>query len=381
LLAIALILIKPTEQLRFIHRIAHHPCGAVFHEKHPNLRRRYKARIMSKTLFSCLYGSHLFATSTPNSDRDEKHIVLPTLDSLLIGRAPKTVVTKTNTQENTRNTKDDVDIETIPVQVFARDFTEGQTYALELAFAVDGAHAQQSATPEFKTFCSELRTQFLSANLRAMMGYAVNQANLYSFKGERLNALRAAQQALIAARRDQPEAERLGDVADHPAFGEAANAFPKYFRRSEYDIGGARLRGCFVLLEKTLPYSITITQADNVLTTLENKYGARAEEASVANIDWKAFMHALHIVDEGIELLRTHKITLPHPPEAAARLLQVRRGEIAIETLRETLHAKLDTLKELEARSTLPTMVAARKAEFERWLAAWMRRFYGLGKT
>jgi hypothetical protein len=333
---------------------------------------------MSETLFSCLYGSHLFGTNTPQSDRDEKHIVLPALDTLLIGRTPKTVVSKTNTRENTRNTKDDVDIETIPVQVFARDFTEGQTYALELAFAVDGTHAEQRATPGFKSFCTELRTQFLSANLRAMMGYAVNQANLYSFKGERLNALRAAHAALAAAQRAQPDGESLGEVAEHAAFTEVAIAFPNYFRRSEYDIGGARLRGCFILLEKTLPFSITIAQANHVLTTLENKYGTRAEEASVTNIDWKAFMHALRIVDEGIELLRAHRITLPHSPEAAAHLLQVRRGEIAIETLREALHAKLDTLKQLEAQSTLPIMDAARKIEFERWLAVWMRRLYRL---
>jgi hypothetical protein len=331
---------------------------------------------MSETLFSCLYGSHLFGTNTPLSDRDEKHIVLPTLDSLLIGRAPKTVVQKTNTKENTRNTKDDVDVEIIPVQVFARDFTEGQTYALELAFAVEGTHAEQNAMPAFKQFCAELRTQFLTSNLRAMMGYAVNQANLYSFKGERLNTLRAAQTALASAQAALPDAQTLAEVAENAAFAQLASTSPKYFRRAEYDIGGGRQRGCFVLLEKTLPFTITIAHTQRVLHALENKYGTRADEASAMNVDWKAFMHALRIVDEGIELLQTARISLPRPAPEIAYLLQVRRGEIAIEILRNSLHEKLDVLKALEAGSVLPQVDGVHKARFEAWLAKWMHRFY-----
>jgi RNA repair pathway DNA polymerase beta family len=342
------------------------------------LRRRYKAKTMSETLFSCLYGSHLFGTNTPLSDRDEKHIVLPTLDSLLIGRAPKTVVQKTNTKENTRNTKDDVDVEIIPVQVFARDFTEGQTYALELAFAVEGTHAEQNATPAFKLFCAELRTQFLTSNLRAMMGYAVNQANLYSFKGERLNTLRAAQAALAAAQAASPDAQSLAEVSEHEAFAQLASASPKYFRRAQYDIGGGQQRGCFVLLEKTLPFTNTIIHTQSVLDALEKKYGTRANEASATNVDWKAFMHALRIVDQGIELLQTARISLPRPAPEIAYLLQVRRGEIAIEILRESLHEKLDVLKELETYGALLQRDGVRKARFELWLTQWMRTFYRL---
>jgi hypothetical protein len=328
---------------------------------------------MERTLFSCLYGSHLFGTHTAQSDRDEKHIVLPALDSLLIGIALRTRVEKTNTLANTRNTKEDVDQEFIPLQVFARDFVDGQTYALELAFALDGTHAEQQAEAEFRVFCSELRTRSLTGNVRAIMGYAVNQANLYSFKGERLNALRAMMDALTHARRTHAGSSTLADVADDAAFFALATAYPKYFRRETYDIGGGRMRECFSLLEKTLPFTNTLDHTDEVLATLEKKYGARAKEASAANVDWKAFMHALRIVDQGIELLRTRALTFPRPPEQVAQYLRVRRGEIAIETLREELSEKIETLKTLEGETTPPP-----RAEFEAWLAQWMRRFYKL---
>ncbi len=333
---------------------------------------------MSETLFSCLYGSHLFGTNTPQSDRDEKHIVLPDLNGLLIGRAPKTVVQKTNTKANTRNTCEDVDIEIIPVQVFARDFAEGQTYALELAYALDGTHAEQVAVQAFKDFCTELRTQFLSANLRAMMGYAVNQANIYSFKGERLNVLRSAEAALAQAQQARPDARSLGEVADDPAFSALAVASPKYFQRSQYDIGAGQERGCFILLEKTLPFSDTLAHAQKVLGALKGKYGARANEASESNVDWKAFMHALRIMGEGIELLQAQRITLPRPAAEVSLLMQARRGETPVASLRSTLHERMELLKQLEAQSDWPRMEGARRAEFEGWLAAWMRRFYGL---
>lgn len=95
------------------------------------------------TLFKTRYGSWLYGTNTPTSDLDYKHIVLPYLDDLLVGKRVKNEVEKTNTEKNTRNSAEDVDNEYIPLQVFAHDFLGGQTYALELAFAVDFFEAYQ----------------------------------------------------------------------------------------------------------------------------------------------------------------------------------------------------------------------------------------------
>jgi RNA repair pathway DNA polymerase beta family len=91
--------------------------------------------MVQKLLFSCQYGSRLYGTQTPTSDLDLKHVYLPALNDLLVGKQLANKVKKTNTKMNTRNGADDVDEEFLPVQVFARDFMMGQTYALELAFA------------------------------------------------------------------------------------------------------------------------------------------------------------------------------------------------------------------------------------------------------
>ena len=337
-------------------------------------------------LFSCLFGSRLYGTQTLTSDLDLKHIFLPELDDLLVGKKIENKVKKTNTEKNTRNGADDVDEEFIPLQVFARHFVEGQTYALELAFAIEGRHAQQTihdgglfTESKFVPFVRELRHKFLTSNIKAMMGYVVNQASLYSFKGERLNVTREAKTIFTSAARAFVNV-KVGDVLKEDKWfaqktEELCVRYPKYFKQTEYDIGTGVMKPCFKLLEKTIPFTDRVEHSLNVISAIEDKYGSRADQASEHNVDWKATMHALRIVDEGIELLSTRKITLPFEQSYVDRLLSIKRGEQPLDPIKEELAQKLEQLKELESTTELPTFSDVRD-EFEAWLRMWMRDFY-----
>ena len=353
-------------------------------------------------LFSTLYGSRLFGTQTPSSDLDIKHIVLPPLDDLLLGRRIENKVKNTNTARNTRNTAEDVDEEFIPIQVFARHFVEGQTYAIELAFSIEGTHADQTfwccpkpytgEQPEyvfdrkhhaFYTFVRELREKFLTSNIKAMMGYVVNQASLYSFKGERLNATRDLKDLFLNALDHLDSTDSTKEFAtDYAVKIKALGAkYPKYFRVDEYDIGGGRMMPCFMILEKTLPFTNDIRQSLKVIEALENKYGARANQASESNVDWKATMHALRIVNEGLNLLHQHKIVFPFSSDYAQHLLSIKRGELPLDPIKEELAMKLDMLKDLEKTCTLPACDAAFLKTFDAWMVGWLRKFYGLSSV
>lgn len=381
---------------------------------------------MPQVLYSTLYGSHLYGTNTPQSDHDVKRIVLPDLSDLLLCKRVENKVKKTNTEKNVKNTADDVDQEDIPLQVFVRDFALGQTYALEIAFSCEGDHAQQTFYDPFgdlfRDMVRKLKTEFLTSNIKAMMGYVVNQANLYSFKGERLNCAREFRELLMTMWTDKDagddqlhdslpdekleayreslgddwakfapnavgykefygeqlaEAVKAGREALQVKFAALQEKYPKYFRIDQYDIGGGRMRPCFVLLEKTFPWSITLNHALKVADTLINKYGSRADAASESNVDWKATMHAVRIVDEGLELLEYKKITLPrHNP---ARLLQIKRGELPLEPIKNELVEKLECLKELSATTDLPNSSDEQfKKRLEAFTLHWLTRFYGL---
>lgn len=340
------------------------------------------------TLFSCLFGSSLYGTQTPTSDRDIKRITLPTLGSLLVGHAPKNVVHKTNKEKNTRNTVNDIDEELIPVQVFARDFFAGQTYALEMAFALEGTHAEQEIFDSLIfTFVQELRKKFLTSNIKAMMGYVINQANMYSLKGERLNLLNEFKGYLKNHAELHPDTKlgelySLAEGYDHEqGFAGDMKAlekeYPKYFKITEYDIGDGRMRPCFVVNEKVFPFTNTAQHSYQVLLTMMGKYGARAEQAREMNVDWKAMMHALRIVDEGLELLQNRVLTFPFKPETVAYYLSVKRGEVDIDLVRAELGEKLERLKVLEQTTTLKSSKEL-QAQFDAWLESWMYKFYGL---
>lgn len=372
-------------------------------------------------LFSCLYGSGLYGTKTPTSDRDVKHIVLPSLDHLLLGKKVVNIVKKTNNEKNTRNGIDDVDEEFIPLQIFAKDFMMGQTYALELAYALEGDHAEQTLYNDggiaykdqawvwkdhangfplyYIDFVCELRAQFLTSNIKAMMGYVVNQASLYSFKGERLNVARELLDIMrsqlghadgfgghehgeksLTDLMDWQEGQNYKHVGLNFETWELSLKYPKYFKESEYDIGQDRKRPCYVLLEKTLPHTMTLRHAITVVETIVKKYGSRADAASESNVDWKATMHALRIVDEGLMVLTDHKLEFPLKPEAVARLLSIRRGEVSLTEVTAELNEKLDRLKTLEKTTSLPATSEAMRLEFEEFMSKWLRKFYKLGE-
>jgi len=345
---------------------------------------------MGTILYTTQFGSHLFGTSTPKSDLDIKHIELPDIQGLLVGRKIGNRVVKTNTLENTKNGVDDIDVEFVPLQAFARDFYEGQTYALEIAFSIDGTHAGQthydshgqpsSMDPNslFCQFVSELKRDYLTSNTKAMIGYVINQASLYSFKGERLNCAKAVK-AFISK---FPQNSSINDgMQSMELAAEAANLaseFPKYFSLDVYEIGAGRNGPCFKLLEKTIPWSITASSATDIVAASIKKYGQRSKDASADNVDWKATMHAVRILDEGIQLIATGKIALPHPPAVAQRFLAIRRGEVPLEEIKVELDTKLDRLTDLSNAATLPPVSEELTARFDAWLMQWMMCMYGL---
>ena len=78
-------------------------------------------------------GSHLFGTNTPQSDTDYKGVFIPDAKDILLQRAKKSISTKTGSNES-KNTKDDIDVEFYSLQKFMEMLAQGQTVAIELLF-------------------------------------------------------------------------------------------------------------------------------------------------------------------------------------------------------------------------------------------------------
>lgn len=332
-----------------------------------------------KVLFSTRYGSHLYGTSTPQSDIDYKEVVLPDMEHLLLGKTLRNKVIKTNHEVNKKNSSEDIDKEIVPIQIFANDFLSGQTYALELAFAVDYTEADQKIfDTRFLIVCHELRENFLTSNIAALMGYANNQATLYSMKGKRLNA---AKEVYDLFKKFNPT-NKIFDL--ETAFESEAKIveqkYPEYFSLTEYECDNrGTKRKCIKFLGKTiLPYSSSFGNNLNVIKSHIKKYGDRAESASVDNVDWKATSHALRVVHEGITLLETHTLKFPYENEYCNFLLDIKNGKYDYDTVSKLINSKIEILKNLADNSDLPKKSFALQQELDKWLFRWLKEFYNV---
>jgi len=330
-------------------------------------------------LFTCRYGSHLYGTSTPQSDIDVKVVHLPSMRDLLLGRPIK------NTRENDRAPHEkslagDRDIENIPLQVFAHDFLSGQTYAQELAHAVEYTGAmQQIHHPRFRDFCRELRSRFMTSEVKAMTGYAVDQASRYSFKGTRLKAVEAVQALLSGF----PMMDKLEEhaVLLTQIVGDLATEYPNYVAATVYDIGNGRFRPCIKLLEKVLPFTGTFEYNLKCVSSMHKKYGHRAQQASEMDGDWKAIMHAVRVIYEGITLLSGKPLVFPFDPETVEHLLEIKRGERGSEDVFGEIDRGLEELNTAKQNSPYPESSNDLTAGMEEWLVGWLEGFYGLGQS
>jgi hypothetical protein len=334
-----------------------------------------KALLGRIPLFKTMAGSRLYGTQTPASDIDWKEIFLPEIDQLLIGRKPVNVVITTG-GDHARNTKDDIDNEYIPIQVFANDFIGGQTYAIELAFAAISTEfkaSQEVYSMEFLEFVHDLTEKFLTSNIKAMLGYAMNQAQIYGIKGTRLATVRKFTDKLHQIIEMNPLAreyklELLTQWVEKHT--------DKYMFMSTYENMDVQ-RPAISLLEKLYPCTITIGEAYDRTLMLKDKYGSRAESAEAANgVDWKAISHAVRISLQAVDILENHRLDFPLSESRIELLLAIKNGEKEFRDVEAILTMILEDLDRIKDITTLPAKSHEMEAEFEMWLKDWMKRFY-----
>lgn len=332
------------------------------------------------TLFKTMFGSKLYGTNTPQSDEDWKEVFLPPIDLLLVGKKPTNIVYSTG-KDHERNTKDDIDYEYIPVQVFANDVLGGQTYAIELAFAVlnKETHAGQELKEQwFYNFTLELVTWFLTSNVKAMIGYAMNQANIYGIKGTRLATVKKFAEKLdsMVAAGEVTLEDRLEKMMPWAEANKDKYMYPSTYEN--HDV----VFPAISLLEKQYPTNISFEDAIGRTRKLQSKYGSRAESAENAKgVDWKATAHAIRITQQAIELLEHRTLHFPFTQDRVEHLLNIKHGNIPFDDVAMELADLFDKLDAVKDKTSLQEASPALNDKFEAWLKRWMTRVYKINQT
>lgn len=352
---------------------------------------------LETALFQVPFGSHLYGTNTPTSDYDYKIVCLPSFEDLLMNKKLTNRVKKPEGwREGDKMIAGEAEFEFIPLQVYFDQFFEGQTYAVELAFAVlnnmhttlEYEHGELSIKDDswrIQSWMSQLVSNFLTRNVQKMVGYAVSQSKQYGLKTERYNAYVKASELIVAVERDmagwkgvsKSGSVSLNKVGDNPKLIEELCKLTHIHRDEIMNAnGGKETAPAINIGGKQFPLTTTWKTVWLSIDSSIKSYGNRVKDHTGEPTDWKALSHATRIVEQIIELTTTGQITFPRPN--AAYLLDMKQGKLTLEEATEYLADKFNKIDSSIESSVLKEKTPELEEEFYQFKLAVLKDYYQL---
>lgn len=277
-------------------------------------------------------GSHLFGTSTPQSDTDYKGIFMSPLRDIILGIS-KDDINFSSGNKDTKNNSTDVDTDLKELRKFIKDCKAGQTYALEMLFAPKEYWVE--STPIWDFIVSN-RNKLLSHNYTPFVGYAKGQAKKYSLRGDKLRELNEFLELL-----ENSQEKKLIEID----FKETKHIFFE----NKFNKTSLKDEKYLYVVCKHFPANARVKEVYKTVKKLKEEFGFRANQAMENNsIDWKAYSHSLRICYELEELQSTGKLTLPCPQ--ARYLTEVKQGLVDINEVQDEIERLIDIVTTVEPK-------------------------------
>lgn len=294
---------------------------------------------MRTNLVEMVFGSHLYGTASPTSDKDFKGVYLPTHTEMLLGRFPKSINESTKQNSNEKNTSADTDKEFYSLHYFMELARKGETVALDMLHAPKSAWLTTSWQWEYLV---RYRSLFYTKNLSSLVGYARKQAAKYGVKGSRLSE---AKLVLHVLRGTDPSSK----VQDHLAFlptGEHCGLM------TAEGVTFYHMCGKKMTLNASTGHYVPMVEA------FVKNYGERAKQAETnEGVDWKAISHAFRAAYQVRSILKDRDFT--YPLLETDFLRAVKSGKLHfVNDVAPKLDALMEEVEALSKTSTLPEEVA-----------------------
>lgn len=300
-----------------------------------------------KTVMKGYFGSHLYGTSTPESDVDFKEIFVPHPRDILMGRAMNHTNLNTN-NSSTKNSKDDVDHELFSLKYFFELASTGETVALDMLHTPSNL-VVKSDLPDVWKFIQDNRSRFYTTDMKSYLGYVRKQAAKYGVKGSRLADLRK----VIDIIKDIPEWKyddrpqqkginerwKVQDIAEKLPLGE-------FLEWTDFVDHKSGVQKFYNVLGRKFQTTITIKEMKHSLMKLWDEYGERARKAEAnEGIDWKALSHAYRAGIQLKEIYTTGDLVFPLREAGIVKLIKT--GKVAFKEVQELLEDTVDLVETL----------------------------------
>lgn len=304
--------------------------------------------------FKTLFGSHLYGTDTPKSDRDYKAIYMPAAEDILLQRVKRNINQNTNSG-NSKNTNQDEDFEIFSLGEFAKLLLESQTVAYDMLFAPEEFRLDTGTNLLDKNGLGpwedlqKNKHKFLCKQTKSFIGYAVRQAAKYGIKGSRLAAV---EDSLCEVRKHSLET----------VLGDCAESFVPALIEKHGETGAIKVHPAdgknVAMLEvcgRKIQYSLKLRECEKMLCRVLEIYGERSQLAKQnLGVDWKALSHAVRCMEQVKEFFKTSHMTLPLKAEPRALVLAIKKGEMSYLEVAAIIESGYAEIEELALKSTLP---------------------------
>ena len=313
-----------------------------------------------KKLFTVLYGSYLYGTNTEKSDKDYKIVYLPDLKSLLLNDKLTNKFTSTS-DSSVKNTKDDVDVEYIPFQRLVMDFYNGQTYALELVFAVCSEHPGVTIHDRrVYGIIDVLASNYLTNSIDAMIGFANSQSYKYGIKGRRYKSIVSLYDTICLEQDDSKPLLTLFDKIE----------------LDEY----VKLDGTVLcVIDKRHQGGTQIKEVKDRIKKILIKYGDRTKETENNGcVDWKSISHAVRISGMCANLLKHSELMFPLVKAETTLIKAIKSGELPWDQVENIISNRQDIISELKITCTLPPKSPEMEESLRDQLYSWLKKLYDI---
>ncbi len=306
---------------------------------------------LEKPFFKTIFGSHLYGSNVAESDTDYKAVALPNGRQIILRDYPSSYSENTKTKE-TKNSKDDVDMEIFNLYRFLELGKQGQTVFFDMIFSPERFWLEKSDI-WYEILAN--KDKIVNKKVGAAIGYARSQAEKYSAKGIRLQALQEVI-AFLNVYKAYPTMELGLALGDEPIKKLSSFVSPESLEfislHEEFSdhLPGGKLHHLMVCGKKA-GFTSSVKTALNTFQKSLGQYGDRAKAAVTDGVDWKAMLHAVRIAKQTKELLDTGHITFPRPEKDL--LLKIRHGELSYEEVSEIIEKGIEGIKEAQAKSSL----------------------------
>jgi hypothetical protein len=299
---------------------------------------RTRVEEKGKLLYMCIYGSHLFGTSSETSDIDIKGIYLPYKKDIILGNHVPTISKK----EVVDGIK--VDFECWSLQYLQHLLAKGDTNVIDTLYSQTYPDAILYADEDFLNHFSldNIKNHILHNKIRGIVNYCQDQAEYYVIKSNRINSLKMVIDFLSTA---PDHSAKMKSIWDELPIGEFALKLPS-------DNTGFRLyEVCGRKFHETTEIAYVLNSLSNSLAT----YGGRSMNASDSFLgkDLKSISHAYRAAVEYLSLLSRGKIVFPL--EEAYIIKAIKYGEYSVDIAKSEIEFMLNVISKIDDGTVFPS--------------------------